>query len=187
MVIFHPARRKGPEMNDYVFEGRVRTITDDQNRLIADIDTDQIFHNAHLHITDINEMGQYAFGNLEGWKDFSGKAQPGDMLIVGSNFGAGSSRQHAVDCFKALGIKLIIAVSFGAIYKRNAINSGFPIMIFKDAEKAVSENKIADMNRIKVDLLSGELTNLETGEKFRLMPFSKVQKDIYDNGTLLNI
>jgi 3-isopropylmalate dehydratase small subunit len=174
-------------MKDYVFTGRAWTITDNQNRLIPDIDTDQIFHNAHLHITDINEMGQFAFGNLEGWKDFPGKAQPGDVVIVGSNFGSGSSRQHAVDCFGALGVKLIIAVSFGAIYKRNAINSGFPIMIFKDAEKVIFENKITNLDRVKVDLLSGELTNLGSGETFQLMPFSKVQKDIYDSGSLLNI
>jgi len=174
-------------MKDYVFEGRAWTITDAQNRLITDIDTDQIFHNAYLHITDVNEMGQYAFGNLQGWKDFSKKAQPGDLVIVGPNFGAGSSRQHAVDCFRALGIKLVMAVSFGAIYKRNAINSGFPIMIFQDAERAVSENKIASLDHIRVDLLAGELTSLENGQKFRLMPFSKVQKDIYDSGSLLNI
>jgi len=175
-------------MKDYVFAGRVWTITEgDGNKLIADIDTDQVFHNAYLHITDINEMGQYTFGNLEGWKDFHTKAKPGDIVMAGPNFGAGSSRQQAVDCFKALGVKMIIAVSFGAIYKRNAINSGFPIMIFKDAERMVAANKIANLNRLNVDLLSGQLTNRETGEKFQLMPFSKVQKDIYDSGSLLNI
>ena len=56
---------------------------------------------------------------------FSGKAQAGDMLIAGRNFGAGSSRQQAVDCFKALGVSLILAESFGAIYERNAINAAF--------------------------------------------------------------
>jgi 3-isopropylmalate/(R)-2-methylmalate dehydratase small subunit len=175
------------EVRDYVFTGRAWTITDNRNRLIPDIDTDQIFHNAHLHITDIKEMGRYAFGNLEGWKDFPARVEPGDMVIVGSNFGAGSSRQHAVDCFRALGVKLIIAVSFGAIYKRNAINSGFPIMMFKDGEEVISDNKISNLDVVKVNLLSGELTNGKSGERFQLLPFSKVQKDIYDSGGLLNI
>ena len=175
------------DAKDYIFAGRVWTITDKNNRLISDIDTDQIFHNAYLHITDINQMGQYTFGNLEGWKDFHTKARPGDIVILGPNFGAGSSRQQAVDCFRALGIKLIIAVSFGAIYKRNAINSGFPILIFEEAEKIVTGNKLANLANIDVDLLAGELTNRDTGEKFRLMSFSKVQKDIYDKGSLLNI
>jgi len=174
-------------MKDTVFSGRLWIITDKGNHLIEDIDTDQIFHNAHLHITDIDQMGQYTFGNLEGWKDFPTKVKAGDMVLVGSNFGAGSSRQQAVDCFTSLGIKLIIAVSFGAIYKRNAINSGFPILILDNAEKLVAENKIKNLANVKVDILSGELTDVDTNQTFQLMPFSKVQKDIYEKGTLLNI
>ena len=175
------------DAKDYIFTGRVWTITDNNNRLIPDIDTDQIFHNAYLHITEINKMGQYTFDNLEGWKDFHTRVKPGDIVIAGSNFGSGSSRQQAVDCFRALGVKLIIAVSFGAIYKRNAINSGFPILIFEEAEKIINENKLANLANVEVDLSAGELTNLDTGEKFQLMPFSKVQKDIYDKDSLLNI
>ena len=175
------------DAKDYIFAGRVWTITDNNNRLIPDIDTDQIFHNAYLHITEIKQMGQYTFGNLEGWKDFHTKARPGDMVIVGPNFGSGSSRQQAVDCFRALGVKLIIAVSFGAIYKRNAINSGFPILICEEVGKIITGNKIANLANVEVDLLAGELTNRDTGEKFQLMPFSKVQRDIYDKGSLLDI
>jgi hypothetical protein len=51
----------------------------------------------------------------------------------------------------------------------------------------VAEEKIKNLAEIKVDLLSGQLTNLDSGEEFGLMPFSTVQKDIYDNGSLLNI
>ena len=174
-------------MKEYKFKGRVWTITEADNRLVPDVDTDQIFHNKYLHITEISEMGQYAFDNLDGWKDFSEKAQPGDIIIAGSNFGAGSSRQQAVDCFTALGVNVIVAVSYGAIYKRNAINSGFPILIFDEAEKAVKEGKIKNLANIEVDLLEGKLINLDTGESFGLTPFSKVQKDIYDNDTLLKI
>jgi 3-isopropylmalate/(R)-2-methylmalate dehydratase large subunit len=102
-------------------EGRVWYIPMD------DIDTDMIFHNRYLAITDINEMGQYAFDNLEGYEDFAKKAQAGDIVVVNKNFGAGSSRQQAVDCFKALGVQAIVAESYGAIYERNAINAAFPI------------------------------------------------------------
>ena len=111
-----------------VFSGKVWIITGKDRKLIDDIDTDMIFHNAHLAITDISEMGKYAFGNLEGWEDFPEKAEKNDIIFVGKNFGAGSSRQQAVDCFKSLGCSLIVAESFGAIYKRNAINAGFPIL-----------------------------------------------------------
>lgn len=174
-------------MKEYRFEGRAWTITDNNVQLIPDIDTDQIFHNAYLHITDIDQMGKYTFDNLEGWKDFAKKAQPGDIVIAGSNFGSGSSRQQAVDCFRSLGVKAVIAVSFGAIYKRNAINSGFPILIFKDAESVIAGKKIANLAPVTVDLIAGTLKNENTGEEFQLEPFSKVQKDIYDNDTLLKI
>lgn len=174
-------------MNEYVFTGRALVITDDSKKLISDIDTDQIFHNAHLHITEISEMAQYAFGNLEGWKDFPDLAQEGDVVIAGENFGSGSSRQQAVDCFRALDVKLIIASSFGAIYKRNAINTGFPILVSNEIEALVAQGKIAHLQKIRVDLISGKLENLDTGDIFSITPFSKVQKDIFDKGTLLKI
>ena len=102
-------------------EGRVWYIPMDN------IDTDMIFHNRHLSITDIDEMGQHTFGNLEGYEDFSKKVKSGDIVICGKNFGSGSSRQQAVDCFISLGVQCVLSESFGAIYERNAINAAFPI------------------------------------------------------------
>ncbi|MFQ6618076.1 MAG: 3-isopropylmalate dehydratase small subunit 2, partial [Fidelibacterota bacterium] len=109
-----------------LIEGKAWLIRDERGVFIDDIDTDQIYHNTHLAVTEIERMGQFAFGNLKGWENFPSLSERGDILIVGKNFGSGSSRQHAVDCFKSLGISLIIGQSFGAIYKRNAINSGLP-------------------------------------------------------------
>jgi len=70
-------------------------------RLYDDIDTDMIFHNRYLAITEVAKMGQYALDNLKGWEDFAKRAHPGDIVLAGKNFGAGSSRQQAVDCFRA--------------------------------------------------------------------------------------
>ena len=177
----------GDDMNRHELNGRVWVISDGENRLIPDIDTDQIFHNAHLHITDLDEMGQFSFGNLQGWEDFAQKVNSGDMIIAGSNFGSGSSRQQAVDCFKSLGIRMIIAESFGAIYKRNAINSGFIITTFETCQEIVSQGKIKNLDRIRVDLLSGILMNLESGERFSISSLTQVQKDILKQGSLLKI
>ncbi len=161
-------------------KGKVWVLTDKDGRLINDIDTDMIFHNRYLAITDINEMGQYALDNLEGWEDFSKKAEKGDIIIAGENFGAGSSRQQAVDCFKALGIALIIARSFGAIYKRNAINSAFPIIEAKNIEEINPQN----LDEVEVDVDNGLIINLRNGKKTFAKPFSKVQKDILEAGGL---
>ncbi|MCK4695638.1 MAG: homoaconitate hydratase, partial [Candidatus Cloacimonetes bacterium] len=133
-----------------VIEGKVWLIDQD------DIDTDMIFHNRYLTITDIAEMGQYTFDNLEGWKDFANKAETGDIVITAKNFGAGSSRQQAVDCFKSLGVQAILAESFGAIYERNAINAAFPILTYED----VSKLELKQRDKIKVDFEKGILTNL---------------------------
>ena len=111
-----------------VLEGKIWVLRDAQGTTIDDIDTDMIFHNAHLAITDVAQMGQHALGNLQGWEDFPQKVSPGDVVLTGRNFGSGSSRQQAVDCFASLGVSLLVAKSYGAIYERNAINSGFPIL-----------------------------------------------------------
>lgn len=155
-------------------EGRAWVIKKDN------IDTDMIFHNRYLAITDISEMGQYTFDNLEGYKDFAKKVKPGDIIIVGKNFGCGSSRQQAVDCFKSLGINIIIAESFGAIYERNAINSAMPIMI---VERVL--NKINDKDELLIDFKTGEIFDKTQNKKYIGKPFSKPQLEIYIRGGLL--
>ncbi|MEN8154525.1 MAG: 3-isopropylmalate dehydratase [Acidobacteriota bacterium] len=174
-------------MKEKILKGKVWIITNNKNELVPDIDTDQIFHNAFLHITEIEKMGQHAFGNLEGWKDFPEKCTSGDIILVGDNFGAGSSRQQAVDCFKALGVSAIIAGSYGAIYKRNAINSGFPIISIESLEELVKNKEIENKDEIELDLLNGKLKNLSNNKIFKFDPLSKVQKDIWEKGSLLKI
>jgi 3-isopropylmalate/(R)-2-methylmalate dehydratase large subunit len=166
----HPVSQKPTRI-----QGRVWVI--DRNN----IDTDMIFHNRHLTVTDIDEMGQHTFGNLEGWEDFPQKAQPGDILVTGANFGCGSSRQQAVDCFKSLGISLIIAESFGAIYERNAINSGFPILTAQNIHGLY----LKDGEKIQVDFPSGRLVKLSTQEEIMGSPFSEIQLNIYQKEGLL--
>jgi len=155
-------------------EGRVWLIPKDN------IDTDMIFHNRHLAVTDVREMGQYAFDNLPGWEHFSKNAQPGDFVVAGKNFGAGSSRQQAVDCFKSLKIGLIIARSFGAIYFRNAVNAGFPVMAAD-----LLESGLKDRDRIRVNLATGEIELLATDVRVHGRPFPPVQLEIYRKGGLL--
>lgn len=160
-----------------VIEGRIWVVSRDN------IDTDMIFHNRYLSITDIKEMGQYTFDNLKGFEDFSKKAQPGDILITGKNFGCGSSRQQAVDCFASLGIQLIIAESFGAIYERNAINAAFPVLICKNLPVL----DLINGDIIKVDLVSGLIENVKSKKTFNAEPFSDVQYEVYQKGGLLGI
>jgi 3-isopropylmalate/(R)-2-methylmalate dehydratase small subunit len=171
-------------MRQRAIEGRVWVLVDGSGRLIEDIDTDQIFHNAHLHITDVAQMGPYALGNLEGWKDFPKKAQPGDIVVAGRNFGAGSSRQQAVDCFIALGVGAVLAPSFSAIYFRNAVNSGFPVLRGPVLEALVAAGTLASGVRIGLDLETGSGQMFPTGTELGLEPMSGVQRDIFRAGDL---
>jgi len=171
-------------MKSSVFAGRVWVLLDEKNKLIEDIDTDQIFHNAFLHITELEKMGSYTLGNLEGWKDFSQKAEPGDIIITGRNFGAGSSRQQAVDCFIALQSAAILAPSFGAIYFRNAVNSGFPVMSCPDLSSMAAKGEIRTGDKIEFDLQSGQCTNLTQQLNIEMEPMSEVQFNIWQAGGL---
>ncbi|MCP4537963.1 MAG: 3-isopropylmalate dehydratase [Chloroflexi bacterium] len=162
-------------------KGRLWVLTDPNGELYEDIDTDMIFHNQYLHITDVDEMGQYSLDNLKGWEDFSIKAQPGDIIVTGKNFGAGSSRQQAVDCFRALGIVAIVAESFGAIYKRNAINSGMPIISLPELTALAA--KFETGSELAVDFETGQV-ELNGEKTFQAQPFSQVQMDIYQAGNL---
>jgi 3-isopropylmalate/(R)-2-methylmalate dehydratase small subunit len=164
--------------------GRIWVLTDSSGKMIEDIDTDQIYHNAFLHITELAEMGQYALGNLEGWKDFPKKAQPGDIVAAGRNFGAGSSRQQAVDCFIALKVGVILAPSYSSIYFRNAVNSGFPVLRCVELANLAADRKIESGDEVEVDFVSGKGFNQSKKTAFSVEPMSAVQRDIFRKGNL---
>jgi 3-isopropylmalate/(R)-2-methylmalate dehydratase small subunit len=103
---------------------------------------------------------------------------------VGRNFGAGSSRQQAVDCFRSLQIGAILSPSFGAIYFRNAVNSGFPVMRSLELTQLVDEGKIETGNDIRVHFLSGKAQISSKNLSFNILPMSDVQYEIYKAGGL---
>jgi 3-isopropylmalate dehydratase small subunit len=85
-----------------------------------------------------------------------------------------------VDCFKSLGVSLIIAESFGAIYERNAINAGMPIMT-----AACSGVGLENGDEVAVNFVSGHISVLKNKETVQGQPFPKIQMDIYQRGGLL--
>jgi 3-isopropylmalate dehydratase small subunit len=170
-----PEARKIQEKKNTIIEGRIWLILRDN------IDTDMIYHNRHLAITDMNEMGKYSFGNLKGWENYAQQSEPGDIIITGKNFGSGSSRQQAVDCFKSLQNQAILALSFGSIYERNAINAGFPVLTYGNLSTLELENR----DTVVIDLEKSTILNKRNNKSASLHPFSPVQMDIYKTGDLL--
>jgi 3-isopropylmalate/(R)-2-methylmalate dehydratase large subunit len=164
-----------------IIRGRARLITDDEGKLMNDIDTDMIFHNKYLSITDISEMGEHAFETLRGYEQFSSTVKEGDILIAGENFGCGSSRQQAVDCFISLGMSIILTESTGAIYKRNIINSGFPFLEVPGLDEA----GISEGEKLKIDFRKGTIIR-ENGDILKANPPADVQLDICEAGGLFS-
>jgi 3-isopropylmalate dehydratase small subunit len=146
---------------------------------VDNIDTDMIFHNRYLTITDVAQMGQYTFDNLKGWEDFASKAGRGDIVVTGKNFGCGSSRQQAVDCFLSLGVAAVVAESFGAIYERNAVNAGFAILTAPVLDAGFETGE-----EVTVDFSTGVIRR-SNGAEIQGRPFSDAQLRIYQRGGLL--
>jgi 3-isopropylmalate/(R)-2-methylmalate dehydratase large subunit len=132
-----------------IFEGKAWNIP------YNDVDTEKIYHSKYNQLTDIKEFGNYTFSEFEGLENFADQARPGDILIVGENFGKGNSSKHAVDCFKSLGIQAIIAKSFAGIYEKDAINSGLPVFVCSKIDKL----EIQTGDSIKVNISTGLISN----------------------------
>jgi len=170
-------------MSQMRIAGSAFPLVDASDELLDNIDTDMIFHNRWLHITEPSEMAQHALGNLDGYEDFAARFKPGSWVVVGRNFGAGSSRQQAVECFKALGCVGVISISVAPIYLRNAINAALPIAQIPELARAVEFG-----DELALDMEASTLTIARTNTVLQAEPpISSVQREIYAAGGLLNI
>jgi 3-isopropylmalate/(R)-2-methylmalate dehydratase small subunit len=122
------------------------------------IDTDIIIPARHL-VLPMEEMKQYAMEPMD--PEFAGKVRPGDMMVAGSNFGCGSSREQAPAVLKALGIQAIVAKSFARIFFRNAINLGLVVVECPDI---IDHVQTGDM--LEIHPASGRLMLPEHGLEF---------------------
>lgn len=92
------------------------------------VNTDLIFPGKYTYTIshDPVELAAHALEDLD--PQFAGQVQSGDVIVAGRNWGNGSSREHAVTCLVAAGVRAVIAASFARIYYRNAINSGLLVI-----------------------------------------------------------
>lgn len=139
------------------------------------IDTDVIIPARYLNTSDPTELAKHCMEDID--KDFLSKIQPGDIIAAGSNFGCGSSREHAPLAIKAAGISCVVAKSFARIFYRNAINIGLPIIVC-DAD-------IKTGDTLSVDLSSGVLKNETTGEETAFPSFPPFLQGIIEAGGLM--
>lgn len=143
------------------------------------VDTDVIIPARYLNISSHLELAAHCMEDID--PEFSGKVKKGDVIIAGSNFGCGSSREHAPIVIKASGVSCVIAKSFARIFYRNAINIGLAILECEEASERISGG-----DEVAVNFSDGTITNITKDESYQAGPFPDFIKEIISAGGLLN-
>lgn len=146
----------------------------------GNIDTDVIIPGPYLKIHDHKELAKHALEGLD--PGFPEKVQQGDFLVAGSNFGCGSSREHAPIALSQTGISAILAPTFARIFYRNAVDGGYLLPIEIDGSTV---KKIADRDELEIDLARNMITNLTKNEQYPMKPFPELIAKIVEAGGLL--
>jgi 3-isopropylmalate/(R)-2-methylmalate dehydratase small subunit len=148
----------------------------------ANIDTDVIIPGPYLKIHDHKELAKHAMEGID--PKFPEKVSQGDFLVCGSNFGCGSSREHAPIALSQAGIKAILAPSFARIFYRNAVDGGYLLPI--EIEESTM-NKIADRDELEIDVAHNMITNrTRNNESYSMKPFPEIISKIVNAGGLIN-
>jgi 3-isopropylmalate/(R)-2-methylmalate dehydratase small subunit len=142
------------------------------------INTDDIIAAKYLNMTDAKELGAHCMENIA--PDFVGRVTPGDIIVAGSNFGCGSSREHAPLALKGCGIAAVIAPSFAGIFFRNAINIGLPFLELADV------SSISPGDILEIDLSAGRIKNLTRDQVYNTEAFPEFLQRIIEDGGLMN-
>ena len=139
------------------------------------IDTDQIYPGRFVELTDVADVAKHAMEGAD--PNFVKEFTKGDIIVASTNFGCGSSREHAAITLKAVGAGAILADSFGRIFYRNAINLGVPLLVCPDIAKIVNKGDL-----VSVNVATGQVVNETTGATARAQPMSEYVMNILASG-----
>lgn len=148
------------------------------HRYGSNVDTDSIIPARHLVTTDPSELAKFCMEAID--PDFVERVRLGDVMVAETNFGSGSSREHAPIAIKASGISCVVASSFARIFYRNAINVGLPIV---ECPEIVEGTESGD--ELEIDLAAGEVTNLTRSLVAKAQPFPEFMRELLEAGGLV--
>ena len=154
-----------------VIEGRVWTLG-------PDVDTDQIISGKYLTIIDPNELKKHVFEIA--LPEFAREARAGDILVADENFGCGSSREHAPQAMRAIGVGAVVADSFARIFFRNAINLGIPAVEVRGVRAIFEKGDTA-----RIEMSAGRITNLRTARSVSFPPLPHHLLELLEAGGLV--
>ena len=143
------------------------------------VNTDVIIPARYLNTADEKELALHCFEDLD--KEFKQKVKNRKVIIAGSNFGCGSSREHAPLSIKASEVRAIIAVSFARIFFRNSINMGLPVITSKQAS-----DFIQDGDELEIDMEKGKIVDITRDKTFNINPFPEFIQKVIKSGGYIN-
>ena len=143
------------------------------------VDTDVIIPARDVNTADHKELASHCMEDID--TEFVNKVRDGDIMVAKSNFGCGSSREHAPIAIKASGISCVIAKTFARIFYRNSINIGLPIIECPEAAEGIQ-----DGDNVEIDFDTGIITDKTTGKTYQGNPFPEFIKNIINKNGLLN-
>ncbi len=141
-----------------------------------DIDTDRIIAGKYTKTLNLQDLADHVLEDLD--VDFRSKLVKGDVLVAGTNFGCGSSREQAPLALKVAGVSAVVATYFARIFFRNAINIGLPVLEVPDLEADTGDE-------IEINLAEGVVKNLTRGTNYKASAMPRVMIDILDRGGLV--
>ena len=144
----------------------------------ANVDTDAIIPARYLNVSDPAELAKHCMEDID--EDFVKRVKRGDIMMATTNFGCGSSREHAPIAIKAAGISCIIAKNYARIFFRNAINIGLPLL---ECDQAVDKTEAGD--NLEVDLSKGRIINLTKKMEFEAKPYPDFMAELIAAGGLV--
>ncbi len=140
------------------------------------INTDIISPPQYMDLS-IEESAKYAMSALDPL--FYEKVKTQDIVVAGSNFGSGSSRETSPLTLKYLGVKAVVARFFARIFYRNAVNVGLLVIECEEADK------IRDQDLIRIDYKAGQIENLSTKETYSCSKIPDHLMGLIDAGGLV--
>lgn len=139
------------------------------------IDTDMIVPGRYLELTDPKEIGRHCLAGIS--EDIGPNFPQGGIVVAGTNFGCGSSREHAAIALINMGASAVLADSFARIFFRNGINLGLPLVVCKGIAKHVQDGQT-----ITLDIEAGTVTVEETGEVLQAESLGDKAMEILEAG-----
>ncbi len=139
------------------------------------IDTDQIYPGRFVELVRPEDIAKHCLEGAD--PTFVSRVSFGDIVVAGTNFGCGSSREHAAITLISAGVSVVLAESFARIFFRNAMNLALPLMVCKDIS-----NMVKDEDILEVNLYEGTVLNKTTGETLKGEKISEYAMNLLENG-----